>query len=532
MKQTLLIACFALLCFSALSQDVKLLKNGVVMKDGKPMGADKSGVLTPLEEDVTLGNGTVVSKTGEYKLPGGKKLKLKNGEAFNANGDMLVLEDEMISMDGYVMKDGALMQVKGGIMTAQDQDVDFESGDKLMKDGTIMRKDGATMVLRDGEMISSKGEVMRRKDDLLNMDGVTMRNGKMMKWEANKLIAVDKEIALSNGAKVAPNGTITMKDGSKLTLNNGEIFTSKGEIVIAKSDLLSDALIKRDGNMMLLQNGKVKTLSEDMTLPNGSVISSKGILSTSSGSKIILREGDVVSMNGDIFISKIGKLDDGDVAQRTSNDHMFFEAGKVMMVKDGQTQVLLHDMTMPNGNKVLKTGQIVKKDGSKYALKEGERIDMNGEIMQDKDKQAADERNHVGMKNGKMYIVKEGKELPLVSDVYLADWSKVLPDGNLVKENGQKIQIKEGERFNMDGVPMAKLAGTATTAAATDCLTLKGGKMCIVKSGQTLPMTKEQVMPNGSKVMPNGTVLKKDGKTITLKEGDKVDMKGEYIPKQ
>ena len=401
MKQTLLIACLTLFSFSALSQDIKLLKNGVVMKDGKPMEADKSGVLTPLEEDLTLGNGTIVTKTGEYKLPNGKKLKMKNGEAFTADGNMMVLKDEMISVDGYVMKDGVLMQVKSGLIASQDQDVDLESGDKLAKDGTITRKDGTTMVLREGEMINAKGEVMRRKDDLVNMDGVTMRNGKMMKWEANKLIAVDKEITLANGAKVAPNGSVTMKDGTKLTLNNGEIFTSKGEIVIAKSDLLSDALIKRDGNMMLLQNGKVKMLNEDMTLPNGSVISSKGILSTSSGSKIILREGDVVSMNGDIFISKIGKLDDGALAERTSNDHMFFEAGKVMMVKDGQTQVLLHDMTMPNGSKVLKTGQIVKKDGTKYSLKEGERVDMNGEVILDKDKQSADERNHVRMKNGK-----------------------------------------------------------------------------------------------------------------------------------
>ena len=128
--------------------------------------------------------------------------------------------------------------------------------------------------------------------------------------------------------------------------------------------------------------------------------------------------------------------------------------------------------------------------------------------------------------------MKEGKELPLVNEVYLADWSKVLPDGSLVKENGQKVQLKEGERYNMDGVAMSKLAGTTSTTAVTDCLTMKGGKMCVVKGGQTLPMTKEQVMPNGAKVMTNGTVLKKDGKTITLKEGDKVDMKGEYIPKQ
>jgi hypothetical protein len=240
-------------------------------------------------------------------------------------------------------------------------------------------------------------------------------------------------------------------------------------------------------------------------------------------------------MQGDVFISKVGKLDNSALGERTSNDHLFFEAGKVMMVKDGQTQVLLQEsMTMPNGNKVMKNGTVIKKDGTKYNLKEGERLDMNGDIIQDKDKMSTDEKNHVMMKNGKMIQVKDGREIPLTAEVLLADWSKVQPDGTIIKENGQKIQLKEGERINMDGVMMSKVntGYTGNATANTDCITMKGGKMCIIKSGQTLPMTKEQILPNGTKVMTNGTIVKKDGKTITMKEGDKVDMKGEYMPKQ
>jgi imidazolonepropionase-like amidohydrolase len=56
--------------------------------------------------------------------------------------------------------------------------------------------------------------------------------------------------------------------------------------------------------------------------------------------------------------------------------------------------------------------------------------------------------------------------------------------------------------------------------------------MCMIKAGKELPMAKEVLMPNGSKVMTNGAVLMKDGKIIVMKEGDKVDMSGNLALKK
>ncbi|HXA01607.1 MAG TPA: DUF6799 domain-containing protein, partial [Cytophagaceae bacterium] len=71
-----------------------------------------------------------------------------------------------------------------------------------------------------------------------------------------------------------------------------------------------------------------------------------------------------------------------------------------------------------------------------------------------------------------------------------------------------------------------------TAAAGSDCVTMKNGKMCMIKEGKELPMAKEVLMPNGNKVMTNGAILMKDGKIVVMKEGDKMDMSGNLALKK
>jgi len=75
----------------------------------------------------------------------------------------------------------------------------------------------------------------------------------------------------------------------------------------------------------------------------------------------------------------------------------------------------------------------------------------------DKSKSDYDEKNHIVLKMGKMIQVKDGKDIPMTSEVLMPDWSKIYPDGTIEKQNGTKTKMKEGERFNMEGEVMSKL---------------------------------------------------------------------------
>ena len=62
-----------------------------------------------------------------------------------------------------------------------------------------------------------------------------------------------------------------------------------------------------------------------------------------------------------------------------------------------------------------------------------------------------------------------------------------------------------------------------------DCIKMKDGKMWVMKDGQTMEMTQDMTLSNGSKVMTNGSVMTKDGKTMMLKEGEGIGMNGKMM---
>lgn len=59
-----------------------------------------------------------------------------------------------------------------------------------------------------------------------------------------------------------------------------------------------------------------------------------------------------------------------------------------------------------------------------------------------------------------------------------------------------------------------------------DHVMMMDGKMQMMKDGKTMPMDKDMTMGNGTEVMTDGMVKMKGGKTMTMKEGDMMDMNG------
>jgi len=69
---------------------------GVMMRNGKMMIVKHGKTAMPMDDDITVGDGTVVSADGNVKLKGGREFRMRNGQV--------------------MMRDGHLM--KGGLPTA------------------------------------------------------------------------------------------------------------------------------------------------------------------------------------------------------------------------------------------------------------------------------------------------------------------------------------------------------------------------------------------------------------------------------
>ncbi len=69
----------------------------------------------------------------------------------------------------------------------------------------------------------------------------------------------------------------------------------------------------------------------------------------------------------------------------------------------------------------------------------------------------------------------------------------------------------------------------ATMAPKDGTMTMKDGKMMVMKAGAWVAMTETMTCTDGCKVMVNGEVKMKDGKKATLKEGEMIDADGHMM---
>ena len=67
----------------------------------------------------------------------------------------------------------------------------------------------------------------------------------------------------------------------------------------------------------------------------------------------------------------------------------------------------------------------------------------------------AAEKDGVMMKNGKMTMMQDGKEVNrMARETTLSDGTRVMMNGKMVTKDGKEVQMKEGQTVMMDGKMM------------------------------------------------------------------------------
>ena len=65
-----------------------------------------------------------------------------------------------------------------------------------------------------------------------DMDGVMMKDGKMMMMMGGKATGpMDKEMTMSDGTKVKPDGSMMMKDGRMMKMKDGQMMMMDGKMM-------------------------------------------------------------------------------------------------------------------------------------------------------------------------------------------------------------------------------------------------------------------------------------------------------------
>jgi len=86
--------------------------------------------------------------------------------------------------------------------------------------------------------------------DKSHPDGVMMQNGKMMQVKNGQLSSLDNDVTLSNGTKIMSDGTCIKKDGTKMTMKEGQHMDMSGNLTPMKTN--------KDNNMYLVPDSTKK----------------------------------------------------------------------------------------------------------------------------------------------------------------------------------------------------------------------------------------------------------------------------------
>ncbi len=57
----------------------------------------------------------------------------------------------------------------------------------------------------------------------------------------------------------------------------------------------------------------------------------------------------------------------------------------------------------------------------------------------------------VHMKDGRMMMMKDGKEMAMEKEMTMKDGTKVMTDGTVMKKDGEKMTMKDGDMMMMNG---------------------------------------------------------------------------------
>jgi len=118
----------------------------------------KDGQGEPLEEPMTLPNGTRVSLDGTVKTANGRLHRLIDGQLYTLSGELIAAKDTITLQEGKVIvqKEGVQFEV------AERQSLMMNDGTKVLGDGTVIKKDGTKFRLTEGQIVTVEGVVKLR----------------------------------------------------------------------------------------------------------------------------------------------------------------------------------------------------------------------------------------------------------------------------------------------------------------------------------------------------------------------------------
>lgn len=186
---------------------------------------------------------------------------------------------------------------------------------------------------------------------------------------------------------------------------------------------------------------------------------------------------------------------------------------------DGQTAALTEDLMFPDSVQIFTNATFTVADGPDRVLKPGQILRRDGWLV-GADGSVQPVVDHVVVKEGRVYVVRDGQASQLTAPMNFPNGMTINPDRTGGGLPGGRLRLLDGEVFRLNG----------TAIQAKDTVTLRNGQVVVQKDASLITLGSAQMMgmSDGTRVFGRGAIQKPDGTVIELREGQTVLVDGAF----
>lgn len=194
-----------------------------------------------------------------------------------------------------------------------------------------------------------------------NIQSVRMQQGVLLGTIDNESVALTNEVKFPKEIVIATNGVFKVAGGKERRLAEGQVLSRDAQLASPDGSIVpvEDHVTSRAGRVILVRDGEASPLTAPVQLKNGTRVHPDGRIISPRNTLSRLLDGQII------------RLSDSAVE---STDTAHLEKGKVVLYKDGGRIELGPNqvMVMSDGSRVDGRGTVVRPDGSRVTLKDGE----------------------------------------------------------------------------------------------------------------------------------------------------------------
>ncbi len=209
--------------------------------------------------------------------------------------------------------------------------------------------------------------------------------------------------------------------------------------------------------------------------------------------------------------------------ERQSVTSVTFKEGKVLIPSGDKSVEATNEVVLPGEIVVNTNGVFTVKNGKERQLREGQTIGADGMLVSP-DGSVVPVTDHLLMKAGRVYLVRDGESAPLPREFALPDATRVTPDGIIRERDGKYRRMLDGQLLKLDGLSLP----------TTDTASLRNGRVVLYKDGGRVELRPGQAiaMSDGTRVNGDGTVVRPNGTMARLREGEILKIPGVIPPRK